>query len=149
MEPIRKLGYESVPLPVDTNMELEEFYLTLRGLHGEMGYGYTPEGKPNAYCINDPWRAPENYLTFDQNGQVTADWNPNWDYQVQHCLIRYINSVSEGPRCALIPVVHPSVILEDGKAVHAVIEQCGCITCEINLVYDDDSDFYELINLGY
>ena len=49
-----------------------------------------------------------------------------------------------GVKAKQIPVVYPTVILEEEKAVHAVIEQCGCMICEINLVYSDDSDMYEL-----
>jgi len=149
MEPIRKEKYETRPLPVDTDMAIHQFYLNLTGLHGEMGYGRDNNGKLEAYCHEDPWRTPENYLTFDDQGQLVADWNPNWDFQVQHCLIRYINMPVEGNKTPLIPVVYPTVILEGGKAVHAVIEKCGCMICEINLVYEDDSDMLELINDGH
>ena len=149
MEPVRKMQQETTPLPADCDLKIEEFYLTLRGLHGEMGYGNDNNGKLEAYCIQDPWRTPENYLTLNAQGQIEADWNPNWDFQVQHCLIRYINTPVEGTKATPIPVVYPSVVLEKGKAVHAVIEQCGCMVCEINTVYEDDSDFYELIKEGY
>ena len=141
---MHKSRVQTVSLPVDTDKSIESMYMTLSGLHGEMGFDKDNNGALEAYCIQDPWRTPENYLTFDDNGQIAADWNPNWDFQVQHCLIKYINTPVEGVKAKQIPVVYPTVILEGEKAVHAVIEQCGCMICEINLVYSDDSDMYEL-----
>ena len=144
MEPLRKLKTESVALPVDTDKSIEGMYMTLNGLHGEMIFDKDNNGQLKALCYQDPWRCPENYLTFDDDGQLLTDWNPNWDFQVQHCLIKYINTPVEGVKSKPLPVVYPTVVLEKDKAVHAVIEQCGCSICELNLIYEDDSDFYNL-----
>ena len=148
MEPIRKINMETQPLPVDCDDKIEGMYVTMTGLHGETCFQRDENGKLLSYCIVDPWRAPENYMGVDENGQVT-DWNPHWDYQVQHCLIKYINSLTDGTNCEPIQVVYPTVVLEDGVPVLAVQEGCTCINCVMNTVYRDDSDMYELIKIGY
>jgi len=130
MSLFHKENTPTVSLPVDCNNQLEMQYRIMRELHGEMIVKY---GKP--VCVTEPWRQPENWLeksdelldpehpeTSLVHRTIIADNNPNWDWQVQHALIRYLPCVTDGIYAARIM---PMVATQDGQ----VLVPCACDFC--------------------